>query len=69
MVPRVRNWKFFFRWTSRAGEDESAVGDLMVTDVRSKEGFPQDGQNFFDESLHILASMDSSIFGNRSTDA
>jgi hypothetical protein len=36
------------------GASEDAEGDDMVTDARSRVGLPQDGQNFFDASLHIL---------------
>ena len=53
-VPRVRYWKFFFKWTSMAGVEPSAVGEDAVTVVRNRAGFPQEGQNFFVEYLHIL---------------
>lgn len=54
IVPRVLNWKFFFRWTWRTGVSEFAFGEEMVTEARSSVGFPQLGQNLREVSLQIL---------------
>lgn len=65
LVPRVLNWKFFFKCTCKAGVDELAVGDEIVTEARMRVGFPQDGQNFRDASLQILGRHDSYIRSNK----
>lgn len=36
------------------GAFADASGAATVTDARSKVGFPHEGQNFFELSLHIL---------------
>ena len=53
-MPRVLYWKFFLRCTCRAGVLGPAVGEEIVTEARSSEGFPQDGQNLRELSLQIL---------------
>jgi len=54
LVPRVLYWKLGLRWTCITGAFADASGAATVTDARSKVGFPHEGQNFFELSLHIL---------------
>lgn len=54
LVPRVLYWKLGLRCTCIVGEFEDAPGAATVTDARSKVGFPHEGQNLFELSLHNL---------------
>lgn len=47
-VPRRRYWKFGFKCTCITGASFAAPGAETVTVARRSEGFPQEGQNFFE---------------------
>lgn len=53
-VPRSLYWKLGLRWICMAGASEEAFGDAIVTEARISDGFPHEGQNCFEASLHIL---------------
>jgi len=44
-----------------AGALGDAVGVAIVTDARRRVGFPHEGQNFFEASLHILRENKKSL--------
>ena len=53
-VPRVRYWKFDLRCIFTVGAPPGVVGAVVEMVVRSNEALPHEGQNFLEESLHIL---------------
>lgn len=39
------------------GASDEASGDVIVTEARSRDGLPHEGQNCFDASLQILTKI------------
>ena len=65
LVPRVLYWKLGFRCTFIMGAFVGASGAATVTDARSNVGFPHEGQNFFELSLHILNEVLGKVMKDR----